>query len=29
MRLLRITLPTLILLAVFVLVAVGCGKGKY
>jgi hypothetical protein len=29
MRLLRVTLPTLILLAVFVLVVVGCGKSKY
>jgi hypothetical protein len=29
MRILRVTLPMLILLAVFLLVAVGCGKGKY
>ena len=29
MRLLRIAPPTLILLAVFLLVLVGCGKSKY
>jgi len=29
MRFVRATLPTLILLAVFVLVVVGCGKSKY
>ena len=29
MRLLRASLPTLILFAVFVLVLAGCGKGKY
>jgi hypothetical protein len=29
MRLVRATLPTLILLAVFVLLVVGCGKSKY
>jgi len=29
MRLVRATLPMLILLAVFVLLVVGCGKSKY
>jgi hypothetical protein len=29
MRLMRIAPPTLILLAVFVLLLVGCGKSKY
>jgi hypothetical protein len=29
MKVVRTTLPTLIVIAVFVLLAVGCGKGKY
>jgi hypothetical protein len=29
MRLIRTSLPTLILLAVFALLVVGCGKSKY
>jgi hypothetical protein len=29
MRLIRASLPTLLLLAVFVLLVVGCGKSKY